>query len=241
MDKKRKWLMATLAILGATALICALAFILGTHKADADAMMYLTDTDWVTVEQHDDMIAFIPEEVQGGFILYPEDRVEPAAYAPMLSELAHGNILCVVVRMPMGFPGLDVDAAEGIRERYPQVENWYIGGHGAGAEAVADYVSGHTADFKGLVLLAGYSKADLKYSGLEVLTVYGDRDKILNKGRYEKGLARLPEGYDEDVLEGGNHAYFASCGEMPGDGESFLSPYVQGKAAAQAIWDLIVE
>lgn len=236
-NKKRLWI--ALAILGATAVICLVAFLLGTHNADGDAKMALSSTDWVTVEQTDDMVAFIPKEVEAGFILYPADRVEHIAYAPMLQELAHSNILCVVVKMPMGFPGLAVDAAEGIREQFPQAKDWYMGGHGAGAQAAAEYVSSHTDDFKGLILLAGYSKVDLKDSGLKVLTVYGDRDGILNKGRYEKGLALLPEGYIEDVLEGGNHAYFASCGHMPGDGESFLSPYVQGKATAQDIYDLI--
>lgn len=233
MDKKWKRLLIGAVILVVTAAICAGVALLGGYEADEDALMALTGTEWVTVEQSEGQVAFIPKEVEAGFILYPEDRVDYQAYAPMLQELAHFNILCVVVQKPRN------DQADGIRARFPQVEDWYLGGHGAGASDAAAHAADRAGQFRGLVLLGGYTKVDLKDSGLKVLTVYGDKDGIMDMRAYEKGLERLPEGYIEDALEGGNHAYFASCGDMAGDGEAFISAYVQSKATAQAIYDMI--
>lgn len=239
MDKKMKRILWVAAIVAVTVVICVVAVLFSGYDADEDALMALQNTEWVTVEQSEGQIAFIPKEVEAGFIFYPGDRVEYTAYAPLVQELAHLNVLCVLVEMPMEMAAFGKDAADGIREQFPQVEDWYIGGHAKGGIMAADYVSRHSEEFDGLVLLASYPKVDLSDTGLKVLTVYGDKDGIMDMDRYEKGLEMLPAGYIEDVLEGGNHGYFASCGDMGGDGEAFISAYVQSKATAQSIYDMI--
>lgn len=239
MSKRSKRILLAAAIVVLTVVICVAAFLFTGYDADEDALMALQGTDWVTVEQTEGQVAFIPKQIEAGFIFYPGGRVEHSAYAPMMQELAHMNVLCVLVEMPMDLAVFDKDAADGIREQFPQVEDWYIGGHSLGGVMAADYVSRHTEDFQGLVLLASYATADLSDTDLKALTVYGDKDGILDMDRYEKGLELLPEGYIEDVLEGGNHAYFGSYGDMAGDGEAFISAYVQSKATAQSIYDMI--
>lgn len=239
MNKTLKRTLLVTAIVVLTLAICVAAFLFTGYDADEDALMALHGTDWVTVEQSEGQVAFIPKEIEAGFIFYPGGRVEYTAYAPMMQELAHSNVLCVLVEMPMDLAVFHKDAADGIQEQFPQVEEWYIGGHSLGGVMAADYVSRHTDDFDGLVLLASYSSADLSGTDLKVLTAYGDKDGIMNMDRYEEGLEKLPAGYVEDVLEGGNHAYFGSYGDMAGDGEAFISAYVQYKATAQSICDLI--
>ena len=87
----------------------------------------------------------------------------------------------------------------------------------------ASYVSKHTEDFEGLVLLASYSTEDLSDSGLKVFSVYGSEDGVLNREKYEEYRSNLPEDTVEYVIEGGNHAGFGSYGEQEGDGQARIS------------------
>lgn len=87
----------------------------------------------------------------------------------------------------------------------------------------ASYVSKHTEDFEGLVLLAAYSTEDLSDSGLKVLSVYGSEDGVLNREKYEEYRSNLPKDTVEYVMEGGNHAEFGSYGEQEGDGQARIS------------------
>ena len=105
--------------------------------------------------------------------------MEHTAYAPLMKELAEKDILCVLVKMPFHLAVFDINAADGIREQFPEIKSWYIGGHSLGGSMAASYVSKHTEDFEGLVLLAAYSTEDLSDSGLKVLSVYGSEDGVL--------------------------------------------------------------
>ena len=76
----------------------------------------------------------------------------------------------------------------------------------------------HPEEFDGLLLLAAYSTADLSDSGLQVLSLYGSEDGLLERDRLESGRALLPADAEEVVLPGGCHACFGSYGAQPGDG-----------------------
>lgn len=99
------------------------------YHADRDAMVdYMVDGKIDQVVIADDDRGYIPEEIKAGFIFYPGGKVEPAAYEPLIASCASEGILCVLVDMPFNLAVFDIDAAEGIQEMYPEVENWYIGG-----------------------------------------------------------------------------------------------------------------
>ena len=70
------------------------------------------------------------------------------------------------------------DAAEGIQERFPEIEDWYIGSHSLGGAMAAGYVAEHVDENKGLILLTFYSTMDISKSGLQVLSVYGSEDAM---------------------------------------------------------------
>lgn len=103
------------------------------------------------------------------------------------------------------------------------MERWYIGGHSLGGYAAASYAQNHAEDLEGLILLGAYSGADLSDSGLEVISVYGELDGVMNRSKYEKSRSNLPEDTLEWILPGGNHAGFGSYGPQKGDGESKVS------------------
>jgi pimeloyl-ACP methyl ester carboxylesterase len=113
-----------------------------------------------------------------------------------------------------------------------------MGGHSLGGSMAASYVSKHTEDFVGLVLLGSYSTADLAGSGLKVLSVYGSEDQVMNREKYEKYRSNLPEDFVERVIDGGCHAYFGMYGAQKGDGIPTISNETQINITADAIADM---
>ncbi len=192
----------------------------------------------VRVVTRADRIDFIPAEARTGLIFYPGALVAPEAYAPLMDTLAAGGMLCVLLRVPGNLALLSPGAAQGVREDYPALTHWLIGGHSMGGVAAAAWAAEHSADFEGLVLLASYPDSDLRQSGLRVLSVRGTEDGVLNMGRYEAARELLPADARELVLQGGCHAGFACYGPQRGDGVPALAPEAQIAQTAAAIGEL---
>jgi hypothetical protein len=91
----------------------------------------------------------------------------------------------------------------------------------------------HGENYEGLLLLAAYSTADLTGTDLEVCSVYGSSDGVLNMEKYEQYRANLPENAVETVLEGGCHACFGSYGPQAGDGAHTMTAEEQRNLTAQ--------
>ena len=87
----------------------------------------------------------------------------------------------------------------------------------------ASYLSEHTEDFEGLILLGAYSTADLSDSDIDVLSVYGSEDKVMDIEKYEANKTNLPEDFKEVIIDGGCHAYFGMYGAQDGDGTPTLT------------------
>ena len=178
---------------------------------------------------------FGQENAQKGLIFYPGGKVDAAAYAPLLQSLAERGFLCILTSMPLRLAVLNINAADGLAALYPNVKDWYIGGHSLGGAMAAVYAAGHSADFQGLILLAAYSTADICASGLRVLTLYGSQDKVLNKEQFEKYTDHLPQGAKTIPIEGGCHAYFGNYGEQAGDGKPAITRAEQQQKTTDAI------
>lgn len=237
MTRKRKIILIVIAaVLLAVVIGCGI-YVSDYYHADSGAAGAMVSDETVTVEQTENFVAFSPAEPVGGFVFYPGGKVEYTAYAPLMRALAQRDILCVVVRMPFNLAVLDINAAEGIPEQFPEVETWYIGGHSLGGSMAASYAADNADAFDGLALLAAYSTSDLTDSGLEIISVYGNQDGVLDMEKYEKYRKNLPETAVETVIEGGNHAQFGSYGTQSGDGEAAISAEEQIKITA----DLLAE
>ncbi len=234
--KKKLWIAAlVLALLLAAVGVYAGDF----YRAAEPALAALEEGKSVSVVQEGDLTIFSPESPSVGFVFYPGGKVEDVSYAPLLRALAEEGTLCVLTEMPLNLAVLDMAAAEGIPERFPAVETWYIGGHSLGGSMAASYGAANNEAFRGLVLLAAYSTADLSDSGLNVLSIYGDRDQVLNLEKYGQYRSNLPETTVETVLSGGNHAQFGSYGPQEGDGPAAISPQEQLDATVSLLLDFM--
>lgn len=222
-------------------IIFACAAYLGDYyRADMDAVAAFSAGNTVEMRRCEkgDLV-WEPEQASSGFIFYPGGKVEHTAYAPFMSALSSRGILCVLVEMPFRLAVLDIDAAEGIREEFPQIERWYIGGHSLGGSMAASYLSGSADSFAGLVLLGSYSTADLSETGLDVLSVYGSEDRIMNRQKYEEYKINLPADVREVVIDGGCHAYFGMYGPQEGDGIPAITREEQIALTADAVWAMV--
>lgn len=225
LNRKKRMLRSALITLTVLAIIvtaCGI-YVSDYYHADTSAIeKFSCSTSVSTTSLADGVIAYSPETAETGFIFYPGGKVEYTSYEPLMKACAQKNILCILVQMPFNLAVLDINAADGIREQFPEIKNWYIGGHSLGGSMAASYVSKNVDHFDGLVLLASYSTVDLSETGLNILSVYGSEDKVLNHEKYKKYRTNLPDNFEEVVLDGGCHAYFGMYGEQDGDGTPTL-------------------
>lgn len=239
--KRRAFIIGASVAVAVIALVALAAVYVGDYyRADknaVDAFEPIGKSEY-TVTEGDPMI-FEPEGATVGFIFYPGGKVEYTAYIPLMEACASEGILSVLVEMPFNLAVLDVNAADEIRERYPEIESWYIGGHSLGGSMAASYLAEHTEDFDGLILLGSYSTADLSASDLSVLSIYGSEDGVMNREKYAEYMPNLPDGYTEVIIDGGCHAYFGMYGEQDKDGMPTISSAEQINLTAGEILKLI--
>ena len=217
---KRKIFIITMSIALVLAMIagaCAI-YLNDYYRADNEAIGTFLPQSTTWKEEPDGMIVFEPEGATKGFIFYPGGKVEYTAYVPLMQACAEKGILCVLVEMPFNLAVFDIHAADGIQKEYPEIEDWYIGGHSLGGSMAATYLSDHAEDYEGLILLGSYSTADLSDTDLAVLSVFGSEDTVLNRAKYEECKSNLPSTFTEFIIDGGCHAYFGMYGAQDGDG-----------------------
>lgn len=234
----KNWKKIALVLVVVTVLLVSACGLYASDYYRAEETAVAT-TEAVSVEITEDRAVFVPEKPEAGLIFYPGGKVEFIAYAPLMAKLAEQNVLCVLLKMPLNLAVLDIDAAEGIPETFPDVENWYLAGHSLGGSMAASFAGKSANTYDGLILLAAYSTADLTDTDLKVCSLYGDRDGVLNMEKYNQYRSNLPEDTVELVLEGGNHAGFGSYGAQEGDGASTLASGQQLQWTADTIADFI--
>lgn len=239
--KKKKFIIIIASVVTVIVVLfgaCAI-YLADYYHADESAIEAFLPQGYVVNENPDGTIVFGPENAGKGFIFYPGGKVEHTSYIPLMQALSEQGVLCILVEMPFNLAVFDIDAAEGIQEKYPQIENWYIGGHSLGGSMAASYLVDHKEEYDGLVLLGAYSTADLSDSDIDVLSIYGSEDKVMDRESYDEYESNLPAGFEELVIEGGCHAYFGMYGKQSGDGIPEISNEEQINITAEAVFDFI--
>ena len=238
-NKRKKRIIIVTVIVAVLIFACGI-YLCDYYHADEEAVeAYLPQTALQMHVAENNNIIYEPEEATSGFIFYPGGKVEHTAYIPLMKALASEGILSVLVEMPFRLAVFDMDAAKGIQEQYPQIQNWYIGGHSLGGSMTASYLEKCEETYEGLILLGSYSTADLSDKDIEVLSIYGSEDKVMNRVNYEENKENLPMDFEEVIIDGGCHAYFGMYGAQEGDGTPEISNEEQIEQTADAIANLI--
>lgn len=204
------------------------------YHADLEAIKELSlEVEYERMERLEDgSLVFCPAEYDSAVIFYPGGKVEALAYIPLMEHCAREGVLAVLMPMPFNLAVLAKDAAASIPEQFPEVEHWYMAGHSLGGSMAASFAAENTAWVEGLILLAAYSTEPLE---IPVLSIYGSEDGVLNMEKYEKYRTNLPAGFEEHILEGGNHAGFGFYGPQEGDGTATISSREQIAGTAERI------
>lgn len=236
--KGRKIIICSVSAVVMIAVIAAAcgAYLNSYYRADSDSIAaFSADFTVQGREVADGVIAYEPEKAVAGLIFYPGGLVEYTAYEPLMQACAEKGILCVLLKMPFHLAVLDMNAADGVQAQFPQIEKWYIGGHSLGGAMASSYAAKHADEFDGVVLLGAYATEDIR--SLNVISLYGSEDKVMNKEKYDEYISNLPADFTEIVIEGGCHAGFGMYGPQDGDGTPAITAAEQIKLTSAAVFD----
>ncbi len=208
------------------------------YHADESVDAYLNGSDNVSVIEIDDGLFLDGPGNETALIFYPGAKIESTAYLPMLSELSSCGVDCFLMEMPFNLAFLGQNEADDVFDNSNySYSNWYISGHSLGGAMAASYAANHDG-LKGLILFASYPTEDL--DDLSVLSIYGSNDKVLNRQSYESSK-NLSDNFTERIIDGGNHAQFASYGNQSGDGLAQISSESQVNQSVNYVLDFIGE
>lgn len=233
MNKKRIALIAIVAVLvGSFVFLYSKGWIHKTFEAGEVAIGVLSEAE------SQEPLAYIPDDPDAGVIFYPGGMVDYLAYAPLMEKLESQNIAAIMLKTKTGLPMFESGLAEGVKDEYPNIDKWYIAGHSMGGIAAASFLAEHPEDFEGLILLASYTTKDISDLDKKALLIYGTEDGVMNHEMYEENKGLLPS-YEEYIIEGGCHSYFADYGLKGEDTKPSISPQKQWTLTAGKIVEFV--
>ena len=188
----------------------------------------------------DNFITFQPVNLKPStaFIFYPGGRVDYRSYAVPLRAIAEQGYLVVLVPVRLNLAFFDINAAEPVFEKYPEITHWAVGGHSLGGVASALFAKDHP-QVEGLVFWASYPADDsLKNSSLKMISIYGTED-MAGMGKFDETKLFLTADAQYVVIDVGNHAQFGDYGPQPGDNAALISRADQQAQVTQATSDFL--
>jgi pimeloyl-ACP methyl ester carboxylesterase len=236
-----KILRLTVAItLALVSIVCAAGLVFwvgGAYSATDTALQAIQSDPAVFVTEENAWVIFFPSgdpRPETGFIFYPGANVDFRAYAPVMKLIAAEGYFVTVLPMPLNLSFFDSNGAARAQAAYPEIENWFVGGHSLGGVTASSYVSTHE-EIQGLALWASAPGNDaLIGRESNVLLIYGTRDGLFTPSMAENAREFLPLETTYVPIEGGNHSQFGAYGFQEGDLEAAVSPEEQWAQVAAA-------
>ena len=228
---KKRLKIALITILTLIIILTSAFFIYVSDYYRADGVAIAAMESDAAIKVQDELIILSPTTPSDtALIFYPGAKVEAIAYLPILEKIKQScGITCILVKMPFNMAIFDVNAANKIIEQFPDIKNWYIGGHSMGGAMASDYASKNQDKVKGLVLLGAYIYGN--YPAGSALKIYGTfNTSVAEKINYTENIV---------VIEGGNHAQFGNYGKQKGDPDATISSEEQQNIAVEAIREFL--
>jgi pimeloyl-ACP methyl ester carboxylesterase len=179
--------------------------------ADAAARVDVTETA--------EGVVLAPPRPSGqGLVFFAGARVDPAAYADKLSGVAASGITVVIARPTLNFAILEARPLTTWQGLAPGVARWAVGGHSLGGVRACMYAADPANAVSALVLFGSYCSVDLSGSGLPVLTLAGENDRLSTPAEIADAAHLLPADAEFVTIPDASHAQFGDYGIQPGDG-----------------------
>lgn len=192
-----------------------------TYKPTSEALAFLQGSEEISVESTSTYYRFHNKTEKytsdSAVIFYPGGLVEAASYSRFCFTVALDGRDCIIAIMPLNLAIFNVNAASQIISKYPEIKSWQIGGHSLGGVMACRYVnSAQDGKIVGLYLFASYCDQKITKENLEVVSLVGTKDQVLNKQAYIDAKPNLPERARFVDIEGGNHSQFGDYGLQEG-------------------------
>lgn len=201
----------------------------------AKAVLSADDSNVQIDRSVDDQIAFVPKNPVAGYIFLQGARLNYESYAPLMKQLAEKGILCVDCHFFLNmYPNSDLKTDE-IMARFPQVKNWYIGGHSMGAKIALSYANKNPERHKGVIVMGCNPDEDMTQSSLSLLTFYAENDGLVPPSEYDDFKDKVPVKNMHVEIKGGCHANYGNYGEQWMDGTPTISHEEQQKQVVDAV------
>lgn len=191
----------------------------------------------VSIQDAGDAVVMTPTGTPSGtgLVFIPGARVDPYAYLYKLSGVVAETGATVVITKPtLNLAFFDQRPLSTFTDAAPEIDTWFVGGHSLGGvracQLAADPGSG-SPEVAGLVLFGSYCANDLSATGLNVLSIGGERDCLSTPAKIEAAAHLLPADATFVEVPGMNHAQFGDYGDQPGD----CSATIDDSAARDAL------
>ena len=239
--KMKGWMKGVIIPLSSLVLtfLFVLSYFAFNYPASKNAKRYLKSDEVINLNINQHWYYFDNKENDDtAIIFYSGAKVDPAAYSPLCNNIAHMGIDVYLMKMPLYFPLLNMNAADQVASLNKH-HNLYMMGHSLGGTTAALYLSkAKYTSYKGIIFLASYPNKKLNDS-YKCLSIYGTNDSVLNKKEYNKNISNFPVNYKEVIIEGGNHSNFGDYGFQRNDGEASISKEEQINITKQEVIDFI--
>jgi hypothetical protein len=213
----------------------------GTYPARTVALSALESTGRVNITQ-DKLIVFTPvEETDIGMIFYPGGLVEPAAYAPILHQIAEEGVLVIITPMPLNLAIFNTGAANAVIDAYPDISTWILAGHSLGGAAAGIFAENNPTRIDAIAMWDSYppDSADLSDNFIFGISIFGTTNKFPNTENFDDKKHLLPADTIFMGIEGANHAQFGDYGPQKGDVVASMSLSEQHEQVAEIMLDFI--
>lgn len=212
-----------------------------TYKPQALAHLALMSDNYVEVTK-DKFITFTPKKNKAtkGLILYPGAKVDIGSYAPLAKNIAKNGYEVVIVNATLNMPIFSPNKAMEVINEHKDIKTWIVGGHSLGGTASAKFATKNKDLISGVILLASYpSNDELISSNMEVLSIWGSKDGVLNFKKLIEAKRKLPSDTTYIEIEGGNHAQFGDYGKQNGDNEAVINQDKQLQITSKSIIEFL--
>lgn len=199
-------------------------FLLVYKKADqiiletAETYEYTDEGDWY-------FFPAVEKEPKTAIFLYQSAAIDRKAYFYFANTLQRKGFDVVISKSWFNQPLLNTGILNDVIEAYPDIESWYIGGHGTGAVAVDRYLSKNDrTEIKGAFYLGAVPSDEQLKKSLPVIIAIGTEDGIFDRTKLENTAERkIPSWYDIYILDGGNYTNFGYYALEKGDNKAKIS------------------
>lgn len=193
----------------------------GVMAAEPEPLAAVRADDRIAITDDGAGIVLAPAGSAGtdtALVFIPGAKVDPWAYAAILSGLVTDDGMTVVITKPwLNLAFFDLRPLSSFTDLAPEVGAWMVGGHSLGGVKACQLAS----DARALVLFASYCANDLSASETPVLSLSGSEDGLSTPQKIADARHRLPADATMIEIPGASHASHASFGDYgahPGDG-----------------------